>query len=426
MSQLVQLECRPFPDIPLLRPSAASATYGAMEETRALVIGGGPAGLMAAEALGQAGHRVLVTEGKPTLGRKLLMAGKSGLNLTKEEPREVFDAAYTDGADWLAPFLADLGPRELRAWADGLGAECFTGSSGRVFPRVMKASPLLRAWRQRLEAGGADIRTRWRWIGVDAGGFRFETPAGLATLRPRATVLALGGASWPRLGSDAAWAEIFAGEGVRLAPFRPSNVGFGVAWSPHIARHFGAAVKPVALAAGPARSRGEVILTARGVEGGGIYALAHLLRDGAPLTLDLLPDRTPGDIALRLDRDRGRQSLTNHLRRTLGLSPAKIALLREWAPGTRDAAGISRALKALSAPLTGPFPLAEAISTAGGVARDELDDDLMLRRLPGVFCAGEMIDWDAPTGGYLLTACLATGRRAGIAAARLLRLMPGG
>lgn len=384
----------------------------------ALVVGGGPAGLMAAETLAAAGRRVVVAEARPTVGRKFLMAGKSGLNLTKDEPPEAFAAAYLEGGDWLAPILAGFGPAEVAAWARGLGSEVFTGSSGRVFPRAMKASPLLRAWLARLGAAGVEIRTRLRWEGWDGEAARFTGPAGSERLAARATVLALGGASWARLGSDGAWTGILAAEGVALAPFRPSNIGFRVAWSPAMARHFGAPVKAVRLSAGGRTVSGEFVVSAAGVEGGGIYALAHLLREGAPLRLDLLPGRDEPAIAARLARPRGGASFANHLRKSLGLPPVKIALLRECAPEAHDPAALARALKALPLLLLGPRPLDEAISTAGGIAREALGPDLMLRARPGVFAAGEMLDWDAPTGGYLLTACLATGRHAGAAAAR--------
>jgi uncharacterized flavoprotein (TIGR03862 family) len=336
-------------------------------------------------------------------------------------PPDAFADAYRAGGDWLAPILAGFGPGEVRAWAEGLGIACFTGSSGLVFPVGMKASPLLRAWLARLGGLGVELRTRWRWQGWRDGAAVFHTPEGDRAVAAGATVLALGGGSWARLGSDGGWTGTLAAEGVPLAPFRHSNVGFLRDWSQAMARHFGTAVKPVRLAAGGRVVRGEFVLSARGVEGGGIYALADLLRDGAPLTLDLVPDRSLADTAERLARPRGKASLANHLRRTLALGPVKVALLRELAPAAlADPAATARALKALPLPLDGPRPLDEAISTAGGVMRAGLDDGLMLRARPGVFAAGEMLDWDAPTGGYLLTACLATGRRAGRSAAAWL------
>ena len=390
------------------------------ESIDALVIGGGPAGLMAAEALAAPGRRVVLVDAMPTVGRKLLMAGKSGLNLTMDTTAADFAGAYRDGRDWLAPIVTGFGPAEVRAWAHGLGVETFAGSSGRVFPLAMKASPLLRAWLRRLDAAGVEIRTRWRWTGWREQAASFATPAGARTLSARATVLALGGASWARLGSDGAWTAILEAQGVALAPFRPSNGGFHVAWSPAMARHFGTPVKPVRLSAGGRSASSEFVVSAAGVEGGGIYALSHLLVAGAPLELDLVPGRTEADVAARLGRPRRRASLSSHLRKTLGLPAVKIALLRECAPSAlADPASTARALKALGLPLAGARPLDEAISTAGGVMRSGLDDALMLRARPGVFCAGEMLDWDAPTGGYLLTACLATGRHAGLAAARL-------
>ena len=387
----------------------------------ALVIGGGPAGLMAAEVLAAAGRRVILAEAKPSLGRKLLMAGKSGLNLTKHEPPAAFAAAYSEGAGRLAPILAEFGPAEVMAWARGLGQEVFTGSSGRVFPVAMKASPLLRAWAARLAAAGAEVRTRWRWTGWDGAAAVFATPGGEVRLTPGATVLALGGGSWARLGSDGAWVSLLAAAGAAVEPFAPSNVGFEVDWSPAMARHFGAPVKPVRLTAGGRSLAAEFVVSARGVEGGGVYALGPELRAGAPLILDLAPGLDAAAVAARLARPRGKASLANHLRKTLGLSPVKIALLRECAgPALSDPGGAARAVKALTLPLRGPRPIDEAISTAGGLALGSVDADLMLAARPGVFAAGEMLAWDAPTGGYLLTACLATGRHAGRAAAAWL------
>lgn len=374
----------------------------------ALVVGGGPAGLMAAEAIAAAGHRVLLAEAMPTLGRKFLMAGKSGLNLTKDEPPDRFAAHYDAG--WLAPILDDFGPAEVMAWAQGLGQEVFVGSSGRVFPVAMKASPLLRAWAARLAALGVETRTRWRW----QGGGAFATPEGEVAVEPAVTVLALGGGSWRRLGSDGAWVPALRAAGVGVAEFQPSNAGLAVDWSPHMARHFGQPLKGIRLTAGGLTSRGEVVIGARGLEGGGLYPLTPALRQGAGLVIDLFPDLSAAALAARAARAKAGDSLANRLRK-LGLSPAAAALVREVQAQGQGAAD----LKAL--PVPGALrPIDEAISTAGGITRDSLTDGLELRALPGTFACGEMLDWDAPTGGYLLTACLATGRHAGRAAAQRL------
>ena len=381
------------------------------EPLDALVIGAGPAGLMAAEELAQAGRRVVVAEARPSPARKFLMAGKSGLNITKEEAPAAFLAAYD--SDWLAPMLAGFGPADVADWCRELGQEVFTGSSGRVFPVTMKASPLLRAWLARLGAAGVELRTRWRWLGWQGADFRFQTPEGERPLRPVVTVLALGGASWSRLGSDGAWVPWLAAKGVEVAPWKPANMGLAVDWSPHMARYFGCAVKGAALRAGSALSRGEFIVSARGLEGGGVYAVSRSVREGAALVLDLMPDVAVAEVEARLARMKPGESNSNRLRK-LGLSPVAAALVMEWGRG--EALTV---VKHLSARHLGPRPLDEAISTAGGITRAALTDDLELRALPGVFACGEMLDWEAPTGGYLLTACLATGRWAGRAAALL-------
>lgn len=385
------------------------------------VIGAGPAGLAAAEAAAAAGAAVLIADRMPSFGRKFLMAGKSGLNLTKDEPRESFQSHVTPRH----PALETLGPAEVIAWAEALGQPVFTGSSGRVFPRAMKASPLLRAWLRRLAGAGVEMRARWRWQGWEDGALRFDTPDGPRSLRPRATVLALGGGSWARLGSDGAWTALLP-EAV-TAPFAPSNMGFEVAWSEAMARHFGAPVKAVGLRCGDAAVQGECVVSARGIEGSAVYALSAALREamepeGVSITLDLLPDLTQAQIAQRLARPRGKASLSNHLRKTLRLTGVKAALLREGGgPLPDDPQALAARIKAAPLRLLRARPIDEAISTVGGLRLSALDGDLMLRDVPGVFCAGEMLDWDAPTGGYLITTCLASGQAAGRAAAAWAR-----
>jgi uncharacterized flavoprotein (TIGR03862 family) len=380
---------------------------------RAVVIGAGPAGLMAAEALAESGLAVTLAEARPSPARKLLMAGKSGLNLTKDEPLLAFLENYAEGAGWLRPILDEFGPDEVKAWARGLGQELFTGSTGRVFPVAMKASPLLRAWLARLAGLGVELRTRWRWVGWEGEALAFETPEGRRLERPDVTVLALGGASWARLGSNGAWAPMFAAKGVGVAPFLPANFGLTVDWNAHMARHFGVPVKALALSAGGMVSRGEIVISERGLEGGGLYSLARPLREGAPLALDLAPDLDGTEVERRLDRP-SRETLANRLRKALRLDPARLALMQEFGrPLPSDPAALGRLVKALPARHAGPRPLDEAISTAGGIRAEALTEGLMLRALPGVFAAGEMLDWEAPTGGYLITACLATGRWAG-------------
>jgi uncharacterized flavoprotein (TIGR03862 family) len=383
---------------------------GGDDKVDALVIGAGPAGLMAAEELARAGRRVVICEAKPSAGRKFLMAGKSGLNVTKDEAEAAFLAAYQAG--WLEPALRAFGPEEVVAWCRGLGQEVFTGSSGRVFPLTMKGSPLLRAWLSRLGAAGVELRLRWRWAGFQGDGWRFETPSGVQVLHPRVVVLALGGASWPRLGSDAAWVPWLRDKGVEVAAFQPANMGFAVDWSPHMAKHFGQPVKGVALCVGTLRERGEFVVSARGIEGGGVYAVSRPLREGARLSVDFQPDLAEAEVSARLARMKPGETLANRLRK-LGLAPVAVALVMEF--GRR--LPVLQAVKALPLRLSGPRPIAEAISSAGGITQAALTKGLELKALPTVFACGEMLDWEAPTGGYLLTGCWATGRWAGRAAA---------
>src|SRR5574337_481845 len=432
--------------------------------TTVAVIGGGPAGLMAAEVLSAGGTAVELFDAMPSVGRKFLLAGKGGLNLTHSEPLEEFLSRYGARQEVLAPWLRAFGPAQLRAWADALGAQTFVGSSGRVFPKDMKAAPLLRAWLHRLRGQGVRFHMRHRWLGWDHGPadglqrLRLATPAGELQVAARAVVLALGGASWPRLGSDGAWAALLAQRGVAIAPLAPANCGFdvprvdapvgetrrafflellgrgpgpAVGWTPFFAERFaGQPFKSVALSFTDSQGRsfsrrGEFVATATGVEGSLIYAVSALLRDEiaahghASFYLDLLPDHSPERVLTEVRHPRGARSLTSHLKGRLGLDGIKTAILYEklGKDGMADPQALAHAIKALPITVVAARPLQEAISTAGGVAFEALDAQLMLRDMPGVFCAGEMLYWEAPTGGYLLTACHATGRAAGEGAA---------
>lgn len=392
------------------------------------IIGGGPAGLMAAEVIRTQGHHVDVYDAMPSLGRKFLMAGKSGLNLTHAEALDIFLSRYGAQRAELEPIIRAFDPQALRDWAKGLGVETFVGSSGRVFPREMKAAPLLRAWLHRLRVAGVRFHVRHRWIGFDQHGrLRMQTPEGEKTLSADAVVLTLGGGSWARLGSTGAWVSILAQAGIAVSPLKPANCGFDVTWSDYLRSRFaGTPVKTVTLAFTDRRGntqskQGDFVITEHGIEGGPVYALASALRDAieqtgsATLAVDLLPATSHERIAEKLAQARGKRSLSEHLRRTLGITGIKSALLREVLAHDvfSNTQQLASKIKALPIVCERPRPIDEAISTAGGVPFTALDARLMLKDLPGVFCAGEMLDWDAPTGGYLLTACFASGYRAG-------------
>jgi uncharacterized flavoprotein (TIGR03862 family) len=390
------------------------------------VIGAGPAGLMAAEVLAQGGVTVTIYDAMPSAGRKFLMAGRGGLNLTHSEPLPQFLARYREAMPHLKAVIEAFPPSALRDWSEALGQETFVGSSGRVFPKAFKASPLLRAWLRRLDAMGVKLALRHRWTGWDEQGrLRFQTPDGPQAIETRATVLALGGASWPRLGSDGAWAAILAAGGVKISPLRPANCGFTVAWSEVFRDRFeGQPLKAVALTFGKHTVRGEAIITRAGIEGGAVYALSAelreaILRDGtATLNIALRPTEI-GELTAKLSAAKGKQSLSNFLRKAANLSPVAIGLLQEAAKASGmslsslSPVDLARLIQAVPVQLDGVSPIVRAISTAGGIPFSELDSDFMLRRLPGVFAAGEMLDWEAPTGGYLLQASFATGAAAG-------------
>jgi uncharacterized flavoprotein (TIGR03862 family) len=389
---------------------------------------------MAAEVLARGGARVTVYDTMPSAGRKFLMAGRGGLNLTHSEPLPAFLGRYREAMPRLAAAIEAFRPDALRAWSEALGQPTFVGSSGRVFPKAFKASPLLRAWLRRLDADGVKFVFRHRWTGWDAQGrLQFQTPDDARTAEVSATVLALGGASWPRLGSDGGWVDLLAAKSVAVSPLKPANSGFTVAWSDIFRDRFeGQPLKGVSLSIGQHSARGEAVITRDGIEGGAIYALSAELRDAvlrdgqATLNVVLRPDLGTDELARKLSAPKGKQSLSNFLRKAANLSPLGIGLLQETAKASGTAlatmppADLARLINAVPIRLTGVAPIARAISSAGGIAFDELDADYMIRRLPGVFAGGEMLDWEAPTGGYLLQASFATGVAAGKGALKWL------
>lgn len=399
------------------------------------VIGAGPAGLMAAETLASAGFKVDVYDAMPSVGRKFLLAGVGGMNITHSEDLTDFVSRYREARPWVSEWLAQLEPKQLREWIHVLGIDTFVGSSGRVFPSDMKAAPLLRAWLRRLRAQGVSIHNRHRWTGWSTQHqYLFDTPQGPHAKSYDAVILALGGGSWARLGSDGAWVSLLQGQGITVRDLLPANGGFTRQWSSHLSQRFaGQPLKQIIASlllpdGCTVEKRGECVVTHDGLEGSLIYALSAPLRDQllqngvARLTLDLAPDRTHEQLASLLQKPRGGQTLASVLRKRAGLDALKIALLHECLDKevVADATRLATGIKTLPVELTGLRPLDEAISSAGGVVREALDQNLMLRVRPGVFCAGEMLDWEAPTGGYLLTACFASGRRAGLGAINYL------
>jgi uncharacterized flavoprotein (TIGR03862 family) len=400
-------------------------------QKRAAIVGAGPAGLMAAEVLSGHGFAVDVYDAMPSAGRKFLLAGKGGMNITHSEPIESFLGRYGKRRDRIAPLLDAFGPQALREWIHGLGIDTFVGSSGRVFPTEMKAAPLLRAWLHRLRDAGVQFHMRHRWLGWDGepsqGWLRFSTPDGEQRVHADAVVLGLGGGSWSRLGSDGAWVPLLAAHGATIRPLRPANCGFDADWSEHFrTRYAGEPVKPVVATVIDAdahahKRQGEFIVTDTGIEGGLVYAMSSYLREAieatgeARIMLDLAPGKTLERVIDEVSHPRGSRSMSSHLHSKVGIHGVKSGLLRELTSKETfdNPLQLAHAIKSLELKLIAPRPIDEAISSAGGVAFEALDEHLMLRELPGVFCAGEMLDWEAPTGGYLLTACFASGRAAG-------------
>jgi len=383
-----------------------------MINKKILIVGGGPAGLMAADFASRSGVKVTLVDSMPTFGRKFLMAGKSGLNLTMNEDDVTFQKRIIQNNTTIEKALEEFGPIEVIEWANSLGIKTFVGSTGRVFPTEMKASPLLRNWISRLDELGVSRQNRWKLKSLSNKVATFETPQGLLNESADGIVLALGGASWPKLGSNGDWKSLF--DPAEVESFQASNCSFVVKWSMKMSKYFGQPLKSIKLSAGSQSSRGEIIISQKGIEGGGIYSLSAQLKKGEDLILDLLPDWDNGKILKLLTMPWGKSSSSNVLRKRLKLEPVKQAILREFAMDVfKEPALLTKSIKSLKIPLNGTGPIQTAISTSGGVKMGSIDENFMLRSRPGVFCAGEMLDWDAPTGGYLITTCLATGRMAG-------------
>ncbi len=405
-----------------------------MAPQKIVIIGGGPAGLMAAQQLVGKGFDVHLYDAMPSLGRKFLMAGKSGMNLTHNEEFETFLTRYSDNQARLVPIIKEFTPADIRQWALDLGIETFIGSSNRIFPTDFKAAPLLRSWLRTLRAKSLSIHVRHKWTGWQGKALTFETLNGPKEVQADAVILALGGVSWPKLGSDGSWQRAFQQEDIHILPFKPSNCGFHTDWSPHFKNRFaGEPVKSVTLDVDHVKVKGDFVITEHGVEGSAIYTHSRALRHqiektgSACVTLDLTPDRSLDKLVALLNKPRGSKSLATHLKRTTGLSGVKAGLLRECLDkeSFNDLSRLAPAIKALPLYLSKPRPIEEAISCGGGVRMNQLDDNLMLKQKDGVFLAGEMLDWDAPTGGYLLTACFALGRRAGLGAETWLKKLKG-
>ena len=384
------------------------------------IIGGGPAGLMAAETAADNGLSVVIIDAKPTYGRKFLMAGKSGLNITKDEAKSEFLNHYFNAKKWLTPIINNFDNEAVMKWAQDLDQEIFTGSSGRVFPKSMKASPLLRSWLIRLSNKGVTFHQNWKWVGWQGDVAAFETILGKKLVKSHTTILALGGASWPHLGSDGLWADILKKNNVTVTNFQPSNMGFKIRWSKYMKPFFGTPIKSVRITSGEFSAIGEFVISKKGIEGSGIYAASKFMRDGNNLIIDLLPDTEIETLNKRHKLLSPKVSRSTFNRKVLRLNNEKTAFFNEFSQhiSTQD---ITHSAKSLLIPHEGPHPINEAISTAGGVSKSALNDNLMLKAKPSVFCAGEMLDWEAPTGGYLITACLATGKWAGLGAVNYIK-----